>query len=81
MTTFELDRGVAATEVPVLLVWGKQDRTVPIEFSSVVREAIPTLRYEPIDSAGHLPHIEQAAEVRAIMLDFLAAHAELATEP
>ncbi len=67
---------VGQTGVPVLLLWGRQDRTVPIAFSTVVRDAIPALRYEPIDSAGHLPHMEQASTVRAIMLDFLATHAD-----
>ena len=62
------------TGVPVLLMWGKQDHTVPILESSVIRRNIPQVEFLPVDSAGHLPHIEQSATVHAKMLQFLAAH-------
>jgi pimeloyl-ACP methyl ester carboxylesterase len=65
---------VGKAGIPTLLVWGEQDTTVPIAMSTVARDAIPQLEFAPIDSSGHLPHIEQAGVVRARMLDFLAAH-------
>ena len=66
--------GVAKTGIPVLLIWGKQDQTIPISQSSVAREAIPLLEFAPIDSAGHLPHIEQSIQVHARLRRFLEAH-------
>ncbi len=60
--------------VPMLLVWGKQDQTVPIALSSVARGAIPQLEFFPVDSSGHLPHIEQTTLVNAKLLSFFAAH-------
>lgn len=65
---------VGATGVPVLLIWGKQDSTVSIAHSSVVRNGVPGIEYFVLDSAGHLPHMEQAAAVRERMLGFLATH-------
>ncbi len=65
---------VGATRIPVLLIWGKQDSTVSVVHSSVVRNGIPDIEYFVVDSAGHLPHMEQAVAVRTRMLDFLAAH-------
>jgi len=65
---------VNATGVPVLLMWGKQDQTTPITQAEVVRSFIPTLTYVPVDSAGHLPHIEQSAVVHGKLLEFLRAH-------
>jgi len=65
---------VAATGVPVLLVWGKQDQTIPFTLSDVVRRNIPSVEFVAVDSAGHLPHIEQASLVNARLLAFLAAH-------
>ena len=62
------------TGVPALLVWGKQDPTVPIAKSSVVRGGIPQIEWFPVDSSGHLPQMEQAPLVRARVLQFLAAH-------
>lgn len=66
--------GVSRSGVPVLLVWGKQDQAVPFELSEVVRRNIPALEFVPVDSAGHLPHIEQAQLVNARLAAFFAAH-------
>lgn len=75
-TAFDsLYAAVGRTRVPVLLVWGKQDSTVSIALSPVVREHIPGIEYFAVDSAGHLPHMEQAGIVRRRMIDFLTAHA------
>jgi pimeloyl-ACP methyl ester carboxylesterase len=65
---------VGATHVPALLVWGKQDSTVSIVHSSVVRNGIPGIEYFVLDSAGHLPHMEQAVAVHTRLLQFLDAH-------
>ncbi len=62
------------TGVPALLVWGKQDSVVPIALSSVARDNMPKLEFFPVDSAGHLPHIEQSALVHAKMHEFFVAH-------
>ncbi len=63
-----------ATHVPTLLVWGEQDHTVPIARSTVIRGGIPDAEFFPVDSSGHLPHIEQSAKVHARILEFLQAH-------
>lgn len=66
--------GVGRTGVPALLLWGKQDETVPLALADVVRRGIPSVEFVPVDSAGHLPHIEQAQLVNARLLDFWTAH-------
>lgn len=65
---------VAQANIPVLLIWGRQDQTIKVERSVVVREHIPTVQFVPVDSAGHLPHIEQSALVHARWREFLAEH-------
>ena len=62
------------TGVPTLLVWGKQDQTVPIALAEVARRNMPALEFFPVDSAGHLPHIEQSVLVHAKMQAFFRAH-------
>ncbi|QJR35825.1 alpha/beta fold hydrolase [Gemmatimonas groenlandica] len=64
----------AKAGVPTLLVWGKQDQTVPIGLSEVARTNMPQLEFFPVDSAGHLPHIEQSVLVHAKMQEFFRAH-------
>lgn len=65
---------VGKTGTPTLLVWGKQDSTVSIALSPVVRDNIPGIDYMVVDSAGHLPAMEQSALVHAKLLAFLAQH-------
>lgn len=65
---------VAQTGVPVLLIWGRQDQTISFTLSEVVRRNIPSLEFFPVDSAGHLPHIEQASLVNDRIHAFLEAH-------
>lgn len=64
---------VAKTSVPVLLIWGKQDQTVPIARAELIRTNIPYVDYFPVDSSGHLPHMEQTATVNAKLQQFFTA--------
>jgi pimeloyl-ACP methyl ester carboxylesterase len=74
-TNYEtLYSAVAKSGVPVLLIWGRQDPVVPFAYSDMVRRAIPSAEFLPVDSAGHLPAMEQSALVHAKMKEFLAAH-------
>ena len=65
---------VARTGVPVMLIWGKQDQTIALALSEVVRHNIPSVEFVSVDSSGHLPHIEQARLVNARLTAFLEAH-------
>lgn len=65
---------VAETGIPALLIWGKQDHTVAFTLSEVVRRNIPSVEFAPVDSAGHLPHIEQSGLVHARLHAFLETH-------
>lgn len=67
---------IARAGTPVLLVWGKQDATLPIADADNVTRAIPATEFFAVDSAGHLPHLEQAAAFNARLLEFLARTAE-----
>ncbi len=65
---------VAATAKPVLLVWGRQDPTTPFERHTDITSRIPAAEFFPVDSAGHLPHMEQSAAFNARVLSFLRSH-------
>jgi pimeloyl-ACP methyl ester carboxylesterase len=71
---------VGAAGTPTLLIWGKEDKTVPIEQAEIVRRAIPATQYHPIDSAGHLPHMERGDVVNPLLIEFLrSAHTKDST--
>jgi pimeloyl-ACP methyl ester carboxylesterase len=62
---------VGGMDIPVLLVWGELDRTVPFKFSQRVVDAIPQVEFHPISNSGHIPHYEHADQVNPILLEFL----------
>jgi pimeloyl-ACP methyl ester carboxylesterase len=55
---------------PVLLIWGKEDHTVPFTYSDSVRTVLKC-DFFPVDDAAHLPYIEQPEKVNAKILEFL----------
>jgi pimeloyl-ACP methyl ester carboxylesterase len=65
---------LAGSTIPILVFWGKSDRTVPFSNSEAVRAAFPRAEFHAIDGAAHLPQIEQAATVDSILLRFLRTH-------
>lgn len=66
----QLDR-IGKSDRPVLIVWGKQDPTVPIAASKQLLAAIPKAQFVVVDSSGHLPHWENPRAVHPALLAFL----------
>jgi pimeloyl-ACP methyl ester carboxylesterase len=46
-------------DVPTLLLWGMSDRVLSEAYGRAFCAAIPGARFEPIERAGHFPHVEQ----------------------
>ncbi len=69
----EIYRRLGLLDVPVLLLWGKADRTLPIAQSVGIRELVPRAQFHGIDNAGHIPNVEQPQVTHSILLDFLKA--------
>lgn len=65
---------IGKAEIPVFLVWGKQDQTLPVTGAENVKRGIPKLDYFEVDQSGHLPHMEQTAAFNERMFAFLNAH-------
>ena len=64
-------RAVGDSRIPVLLVWGKEDRVLPFATTEKVRAAIPQLELLAVERAGHASHYEKPAVVNAAFLSFL----------
>ena len=60
------------TKIPVLLVWGREDRTVPLAVSEKVKAIAPRAEFHVIDDAAHMPHYERPEIVSPIIVRFLA---------
>jgi pimeloyl-ACP methyl ester carboxylesterase len=48
--------------VPTLLLWGTADRILSQSYGQAYCAAIPGARLQPIERAGHFPHLEQPDE-------------------
>lgn len=62
---------LSETGIPVLLVWGERDKTVPYAQSSQMQTSLKHAHFCPISNSGHIPHYENADEVNPIILNFL----------
>jgi pimeloyl-ACP methyl ester carboxylesterase len=65
------DRLYLAQEMPTLIVWGDQDKIIPVNHAHQTHEAIPNSRLEIISGVGHFPHVEEPYRFVEILVDFL----------
>lgn len=64
-------RRIGELGTPTLLLWGRDDKTVPFEHSVDIRAAIPQAEFHAFENCGHIPHYERPDEVNPILLEFL----------
>jgi pimeloyl-ACP methyl ester carboxylesterase len=64
-------RRVGRQKRRALLIWGREDRTVPFSVSEQVRAAMPNVEFHAIDEAGHIPHYECPDVVNPLLVEFL----------
>jgi pimeloyl-ACP methyl ester carboxylesterase len=67
----ELVDGIPAIDLPVLLIWGRGDRVVPLAIGERLARELPRARLEVLDACGHLPHEERPAATLAMLESFL----------
>jgi pimeloyl-ACP methyl ester carboxylesterase len=59
--------------VPTLVVWGAEDKIIPVDSGRRLHEAIPGSRLEVIPGCGHLPYVEKPDEFSRLLLAHLSA--------
>ena len=67
----EAYKSVHEMKIPVLLLWGRNDKTVPFEHSADLRAMLPNVEFHVIEDCSHIPHYEKPDEVNPILLEFL----------
>ena len=65
--TLELSR----LTMPTLLIWGREDRIVPLAYGQALNHTLPDSELVIIEQCGHLPHIEEPDVVNTAIIDFL----------
>lgn len=65
------DRLYLAAHLPTLIVWGADDRILPVAHAAVAHEALPGSELVVLDHAGHFPQNEEPDAFGAAVRDFL----------
>ncbi len=69
---YQFGRRLREIKTPTLIVWGKQDRLLPVAHAYGAAKRMPRARALIFDPCGHLPMLERAQEFNRAVLDFLA---------
>ncbi len=67
----ELYRQVGQLGKPVLLIWGKEDRSFPVALTEKALALLPGASLQVIPDSGHIPHYEHPELVNPLLVDFL----------
>lgn len=59
------------TGIPILLLWGDHDLTIPLTVGLDIRELLPRAAWRVIEETGHVPHYEAPDAVNPLLIDFL----------
>jgi pimeloyl-ACP methyl ester carboxylesterase len=65
-----LKKRIHRVQAPTLLVWGKEDRLVPLVYADEFARRLPGARVETVSDAGHAPHLERPDIVARLVRDF-----------
>jgi pimeloyl-ACP methyl ester carboxylesterase len=68
-----LEAAMAAWERPVLLLWGEQDRLVPVDVAERLNEAMPASTLGIVPESGHLLLDDAFASVGEMIVEYLRA--------
>jgi pimeloyl-ACP methyl ester carboxylesterase len=67
-----LVKNLTSIVAPTLVLWGKQDRMIPVAHAYVAKRGIPNAELCILDSCGHLPQLEHVEDFNNLVLEFLS---------
>ena len=62
--SLDLTAQITALELPVQIIWGREDRILPVSHAEALASRLPV---HILNDAGHLPHMEKAGEVNRLL--------------
>jgi pimeloyl-ACP methyl ester carboxylesterase len=54
-----LPKWLQRIDLPVKIIWGREDRILPVQFVEHFRKLMPKAQIHLVEGAGHLPHVEK----------------------
>ena len=70
-TLIEEIKKLSLLDVPILIVWGREEKSIPLAVGEEMHKILKGSRLEILDQAGHCPHDDQSALFNQLALDFL----------
>jgi pimeloyl-ACP methyl ester carboxylesterase len=64
---------LGSVTAPVLIIWGRDDRFIPLAAGETLHRMIPGSRLTVLPATGHLPMWERPDEVNRLIMDFLSS--------
>jgi pimeloyl-ACP methyl ester carboxylesterase len=64
-------RELGSLGIPTLIIWGREDASLPISNAETMKDFIPGSRLEILENAGHLANFDQPAAFNELVIDFL----------
>lgn len=65
--------GLGTIAAPALVIWGRQDRILPVSQGIDAAGKIPGARLHVFERCGHMPNVEYPGEFNRVVLEFLQA--------
>jgi pimeloyl-ACP methyl ester carboxylesterase len=70
------DRAYLTEEMPMAVIWGRDDRVIPVRHASNAAALAPEARVQVIPNAGHFPHKDHPQRFAKLVHEFVSS-----TEP
>ena len=67
-----IDARLAKVTAPALVVWGRDDRLIPLSMGEEIARRLPGSKFVVIDECGHLPPAEKPVEFTKAVIEFCA---------
>jgi pimeloyl-ACP methyl ester carboxylesterase len=71
-----VDRAYLTQAMPMCVIWGSEDRVIPVKHAALAAEVAPSAVVELIANAGHFPHKDHPQRFVKVVNDFIRS-----TEP
>ena len=66
-----IDGKLGVLAIPTMIVWGEQDKLIPLSFGQRFAQEILGARLEVIPRSGHVPQVESSERFNELLLSFL----------
>ncbi len=66
--SLDLTAGIAALKLPVQIIWGREDRIIPVSHAEALAARLPV---HIVEQSGHLPHMERGGDVARLVKRFV----------